>query len=268
MDISESLKTAENSLRDLINYLLHKKLGTDWVNLCGVPDTRIIQWKERKALDEKKFGQSEPRLIYYADFYDIKTILKKCWDKGFCDVFGKLKELEVLLDLLNEIRNPNAHQRDLLPYQKHMAVGISGKIRAEITGYFSDMETGESYYPRIESIQDSLGNTWAIGDSPTINTGKILRPGDQLQFKIIGADPMGEDIEYCMFPNVMPKEDEWNKSGDFDLTIKDSYVAKNMLFVLAVKSPRKYQATSAPFIGKVDDIVQFIYEVLPPRDEC
>ncbi len=268
MDISESLKTAENSLRDLINYLLSKNLGSQWISLCGIPATRIVQWEERKALDEKKFGQSDPRLIYYADFYDLKTILKKCWDKGFSDVFGKLKELEVLLDLLNEIRNPNAHQRDLLPYQKYMAVGISGKIRTEITGYFSKMETGESYYPRIESIQDSLGNTWGIGDSGTIDTGKVLRPGDQLQFKIIGTDPMGEVIEYGVFPNAMPKEDEWNHTGDFDLTIKDNHVSQKMLFILVLKSSRKFHATSAPFLGKVDDVVQFIYEVLPPRLEC
>lgn len=265
MDTSESLKSAENSLRDLFNFILSKELGQEWVSSCGVSEERVRQWEERRLVDEKKFGYSDPRLIYYADFYDLKTILKKNWNKGLSQVFGKLKELEVLLELLEELRNPDAHRREMLPYQKHLAVGISGKIRAAITGYFSRMETGQSYYPRLESVQDSLSNAWAIGQQGTLVTGCVLRPGDQLQFKVTGSDPLGEKIEFAILPMVAPYEFSWNSSGDFDLTIQDKHVGERLWVHIAVRSLREFHAKGAVGFGKIDDLVMFSYEVLPPR---
>lgn len=265
MDVSESLKSAENSLRDLFNFVLSKELGQGWENSCGVSDARVKQWEERRLVDEKKFGSSDPRLIYYADFYDLKVILKKNWDKGLSRVFGKLKELEVLLDLLEELRNPDAHRREMLPFQKHLAIGISGKIRSEITGHFSNMETGHSYYPRLESVQDSLGNTWAIGQRANLATGCVLRPGDQLQFKVVGSDPQGERIEFAMLPMIAPHKLNWNSSGDFDLTIQNKHVQKTLWIHIAVRSFREFHAMGAVGFGKVDDLVKFSYEVLPPR---
>jgi len=265
MDTSEALKQTENSLRDLLSYLLSRKLGDDWYLKSGISEKRIEQWRERKEVDEKKFGFSDPRLIYYADFYDLKTIVKKSWDKGISGVFGKLKELEVYLDCLDELRNPDAHRRELLPYQKQLALGISGKIRIQITEYFSNMETGESYYPRIESIQDSLGNTWSSGSSKTNDTKRTLRPTDQIQFTISATDPMGEQLEYSVHPGSVPYEFEWKKEGNFELTINESHVAQKLWINIAIKSPRPFHATSAVGLGKVDDIVKFGYEVLPPR---
>ncbi|WP_444922926.1 hypothetical protein ACJJH9_12135 [Microbulbifer sp. DLAB2-AF] len=83
MDISDSLKRAENSLRDLINFILLKQSGNNWHDSCGVSEKRIIQWKDRKEIDEKKFGYSDPRIIYYADFYDLKKFLKNAGIRVF-----------------------------------------------------------------------------------------------------------------------------------------------------------------------------------------
>ncbi|WP_319587232.1 hypothetical protein [uncultured Desulfobulbus sp.] len=265
MDISDSLKSTENSLRDLFNFVLSKQIGVEWCRSCGVTMDRISQWDERRLLDEKKLGHCDPRLIYYADFYDLKTILKKNWANGLSEVFGKLKEIEVLLDLLNEIRNPEAHRRELLPYQKHLAIGISGKIKSDITGYFSKMETGNSFYPRFECIQDNLGNTWSIGEHKMISTGSILRPGDYLQFKVSATDPLGDDLEYTFSPKDREGEVVWSNIGDFDLTIKNNHVGKNMWVEFLVRSPRDFHATWDICHGKIDDTVTFCYEVLPPR---
>jgi hypothetical protein len=207
-------------------------------------------------------------LIYYADFYDLKTILKHNWQHDLSKVFGKLKELEVLLDILEELRNPdahNAHRRNLLQYQKHLAIGISGKIRTEITGYFSKMETGESYYPRIECVQDSLGNSWAIGEQNTLVTNKVLRPGDEIQFNVSATDPLGETIEFTIMPLSSTWEFEWKENGDFSLIIKKQYVGKIFWICIAVRSKREFHAMSDVCLGSVDDTVKFGYEVLPPK---
>ncbi|MEX2411082.1 MAG: hypothetical protein WD607_06860 [Candidatus Paceibacterota bacterium] len=265
MELTESLKIAENSLRDLINYILTKKFGSNWYDSCGLDNKRIKVWKGRKLTDDKKLGTSEPRLIYYSDIYDIKPIIKNNWDFGFSDVFKKLREIQVFLDLLESFRNPEAHRRELLPYQKYLAIGISGKIRSDVTRYFSEMETGDAYYPRLESVQDSLGNNWSIGERNPLMTGNTLRPGNQLQFKVSATDPLGEILLFAISPMVHPYEIDWTDEGEFDLTIKDKHVQERLWITIAVKSSREFHATSAVRLGKVDDVVKFGYEVLPPR---
>lgn len=90
MDSTQVLKDTENSLRDFIGYILNKHFGSDWEVKCGVTEGRIKIWRERKETEEKrmKSGVTDERLIYYADFYDIKTILKSKWDL-FSDALGE-----------------------------------------------------------------------------------------------------------------------------------------------------------------------------------
>ena len=97
-DITQARKDTENSLRDFIASILSKSIGSDWKDKCGVSPERIEKWKQRKD-DEgrrQKGGVVEERLIYYADFYDLQTILKKHWDK-FSPALGDWKVMEVLL---------------------------------------------------------------------------------------------------------------------------------------------------------------------------
>ncbi len=117
IDLTQALKDTENSLKDFIAAILEKEIGADWMEKCGVTAERLKQWQERKDIEEKRQsgGVVEPRLIYYADFYDIKTILKKNWDR-FADAFGEWKTMEVFLAQLETLRDPDAHRRELLPH--------------------------------------------------------------------------------------------------------------------------------------------------------
>ncbi|WP_282000304.1 hypothetical protein [Geotalea uraniireducens] len=65
---------------------------------------------------------------------------------------------------------------------------------------------------------------------------------------------------------AVPHVFSWNSSGDFDLTIQENHVQEMLWIFVAVKSQRKFHAKSAVGLGKVDDVVQFGYEVLPPRN--
>jgi hypothetical protein len=119
MDLTQALKDTENSLRDFIASVLEKKIGGDWMSKCGVTAERLKQWQDRKTVEGKRQtgGVVEPRLIYYADFYDIKTILEKNWDK-FSEAFGEWKTMRVYLNELETLRDPDAHRRELLPHQR------------------------------------------------------------------------------------------------------------------------------------------------------
>src|SRR5665647_2855016 len=83
MDSTQALKDAENSLRDFIALVLGTELGADWVKESGVPTERLEKWQARKVeeFQRQEGGAVDERLIYYADFYDLKTILKKHWQR-------------------------------------------------------------------------------------------------------------------------------------------------------------------------------------------
>jgi hypothetical protein len=116
MDISLTLKNFENSLRDLINEILSNAKGDNWFDNCGLSDNRIQSWRDSKEREQKRIKHSDERLIYYSDFYDLKEIVKKNWEIEFTNIFKSKKEFEILFDLLEQYRNPEAHRRELLPY--------------------------------------------------------------------------------------------------------------------------------------------------------
>lgn len=272
MDVSVALRRAENLIRDTLHQVLSQSIGPDWTNTCGVSNDRLEKWQERQLEEQKKKGQSDPRLIYYADFYDLATVVRKSWSNGLSEIFLDLKETEVLLKILEGLRNPEAHRREFLPFEVQLASGISGRIRSQITRYYSRMETSESYYPRFEFAQDSIGNTYSIGQGKSITSQFKLRPGDQVQFKLVASDPMGEDVEYLVYPNSIQGvnaarngELEWSGGGDFSFDIQPENVGKRFIFIAAVRSKREFRAELEHVLGKIDDKIVFEYEVLPPR---
>jgi len=262
IDLTQTLKDTENSLRDFIASILEKEIGADWIEKCGVTSERLKQWQERKDVEEKRQsgGVVEPRLVYYADFYDIKTILKKNWDK-FAPAFGEWRTMEVFLAQLETLRDPDAHRRELLPHQKNLAAGIAGEIRTKLIRYRSKLETTEDYFPRIESARDNLANVWTptTPRMPVIITKSILRPGDQLDFVITASDPFGGQLEFQM--DVAHREDsQWQRQNVFSLRILDKHVSSLFVVTLRIKSLREHHATRL-----CDDSVEFFYSVLPKK---
>jgi len=245
MDVTQSLKDTENLLRDFIVVVLQKSLGESWLDTCGVSGERINKWKERKTIEEKRqmSGVVEERLIYYADFYDLETILRKHWSGEFSKALGDWKTMEVWLSELENLRDPDAHRRELLPHQKHLILGISGEIRTRLIRYRSKQETSEDYYPRIESARDSLGNIYTFGNTAFLKTKMCLHIGDVVEFVVTASDPLGANLQYFL--------------GE-GFGIKDNW--KDFTVGLFVRSPREYHAK-----GHYDDVVYFEYEVLPPR---
>jgi hypothetical protein len=263
MDVTQTLKDAENSLRDFIGYILNKSFGPDWEQKCGVSDDRLNKWRERKESEKKrqKAGACDERLIYYADFYDLETILKKHWNL-FSEALGDLKTTEVWLTALEKLRDPDAHRRELLPHQKSLILGVSGELRTKIARYRSSQETADSYYPRIEFAADNLGNTRKYGESYQIRTGMRLRPGDVLEYVVTASDPLEEPIlyQYTFGAGSPGHSIKWFTENTFTFEVTDEYVGESFYAMISIKSNRKYRAHR-----HYDDSVMFNYEVLPPR---
>ena len=267
MDVHEALKEVENSLRDFIARVLEQKYGHEWLDECGVSEQRLERWKQRKTVETQRQpgGAVEKRLLYYADFYDLRTILNKHWSGEFSQALGgKWKTMEVFLTELEKLRDPHAHQREIMPHQKHLILGLSGEIRNRLVRYRSKMETGDDYYPRLESVRDNLGNVWVPPGyddyGEMVDTGARLRPGDTLTWVVSATDPMGELLLYsATILGGSGREIEWQESNVLSLTMTEADVGRMRDVNIYIRSPREYHA-----MGDCDDIRTFRYEVLPP----
>jgi hypothetical protein len=242
MDVTQALKDAENALRDFIETFLREKYGLGWIDSIGVSPDRLEKWKERKETEAKRqqAGVVEERVLYYADFYDLSTILKKNWD-GFASVFGEWKTMEVWLKELERLRDPDAHRRELMPHQKHLVLGISGEIRNRIVRYRSKQEAAEDFFPRIESARDSLGNIWTAGGGMS---GKpvILHPGDVIEFIVTAFDPFGEELEYGI-KRWRDGRNEWQNSASISTRIEFADISNPFIIGVMIKSRRAYPET-------------------------
>ncbi len=260
MDVTQALKDTENSLRDFIAVILQRKLGEQWIEKCGVTESRIETWRKRKLTEEKRQfpGSVEERLLYYADFYDIGTILEKHWSGEFSSAFGELRTMRVWLGEMERFRDPDAHRRELLPHQQHLVSGIAGEIRTRLISYRSKTDTSESYYPRMESVRDSVGNGITDGGILQCRTTR-LRPGDVLDFVVTASDPLGSDLEYAITVSGHHHSLAWQRSNHLSLTIAKEHVMKAFTVILWIRSPREFHAQSY-----YDDSSTFVYEILPP----
>jgi HEPN superfamily Swt1-like protein len=262
MEITQALKDTENALRDFIGFILQQKLGTEWIDKSGVSNDRIEIWKKRKKSEEKRqeAGVVEERLIYYADFFDLRTILQKNWQE-FAPALGDWKTMDVWLGELEKLRDPEAHRRELLPHQKNLISGISGEIRNRLIRYRSKQETTQDYFPRIESVRDSLGSIWTPEEHTSyLPTKKVLRVGDTLDFVITANDPLGETLEYG-FDNRRITNIQWQDHGTFSIRITEEDIGRYYTPRFCIRSRRKHHAFT-----NYDDSVEFYYSVLPDRD--
>jgi hypothetical protein len=256
MDVSQAIRNTENSLRDLILELMRQKYPGDWEAKLGVSPDRVARWEERRETERRRQDGAavEPRLLYYADFYDLWEILRKNWEV-FAPVLGEKKRMELWLSELERYRDPNAHNRELLPFQRQLVEGISGDIRARIVRYRSKMETPEDYFPRIESIRDSAGNAWPTVAAP--NARKLLRVGDELQLVITAYDPLGESLLYGY--NWHPfGGGEWSESNALVVRIHSIHIGKLKELHLRIKSRREHHAYNG-----YDDFKLLHFDILP-----
>lgn len=257
VDISQALRDAENALRDFIAAELSRLFGASWEDGSGVSPERLAKWRERKAVEAKRqeSGVVDERLIYYADFYDLRTILKKHWSDVFSSALGDWKTIDVYLEELEKLRDPDAHRREQL------ALGISGEIRTRIVHYRSKRDTSEDVFPRIESARDSLGNMWIPGNlGQNVFIKMTLRVGDRVQFVVTARDPEDAPLEYCMSVDNSGVT-QWQTSAMFSIQLEAKHIAKEPRITFFVRSHRAFHAYQW-----FDDRVAFHYSAVLPRN--
>lgn len=261
LSVEESLHLVEVTLRDLIADLLPD------VTRLGVTDARLSSWDARREEERRRRVGAviDERLLSYSDFTDLETIVAKNWTT-FKPCFGDLGRLKTYLHRLSALRNPGAHSRPLLPFEEALVVGMCGEIRQQVTIFRSEgMGAPEpEHFPRITEVRDSYGNRTAGLTEPTappvIDTGLILRPGDELIFSGSAWDPADGSLSWHVGLNRGPTLYA-GEGPSFEclwrVAVRD--ITEAALVAVRLRSRRDYHRLS----NGDDDRVVFKYRVLP-----
>ena len=256
LNISDELRNLENFLRDNIMYILKNKYKDEWEEHLGVTQDRLDEWNKRYMEERRRLkGQViENRLIYYSDFYDLKTIISHNWDL-FKECFDKKSIMEYQLTQLESFRNPNAHNRDLLDYQKHLLIGYSGEIKNGIMKFRGDLDMISTFFPEFESLNIN-GEVCKYGHLKT-----IFRIGDTIEITIYVSSPNTCKLYYALCNSGEPPKDNWVESNHFSILIDGSEYG-NIYKYIYFKSDSDYHMNDK--LG-YDGLIPISYTVVPNK---
>ena len=245
-------------MRNFIDSVLSDAYGEDWFDdRSHFTDEKIKKIRGRQKSEQKLEGITFPedRVIYYSDFRDLKDIVENNWNE-FEPAFKDLDRFLIFWQALANLRNPDAHHRELLPHQIKLVEGISGEIRNLIVRYKNMKESinPDDYFPVIETIRDNYGQTY---DSEGISGKITLDHGDSLTIVVNASDPEEEDILY-RFSGMDNISDKWTQNNVLETTADD---AGNIYLRVSIKSKRDYHRE-----GIFDDTALLSYFVTPPKD--
>lgn len=260
MDTFQALQDLENSMRDLIEFVLSRKLKSPWQDNLKISPERRTAWSKKMGEETVRLrGKSlDNRLLYFADFYDLKTILDKHWGDGFSEVFPSLKWITHFLDEVERLRNAQAHGRGLLQHQKHLLIGISGEIRTQIMLYRGNRQDMDSYFPVIEAISDSLGFIKSNPGGYGWKADNVVGVGDSVEVRVSSTDPMGEPLEYSISKYYTPGTEHWSTESWAVICFNESDVGKECNIHIKIRTRRKHHAHRY-----YDDSTTLIYHVRP-----
>lgn len=258
----EAITAAENVLRDLIEETLRDEFGEDWLDNSGLTRDRIEKLRETRDEEAKRRdgGEVNPRLIYYSNLWDLAKILDKNWSL-FADCFGDRGTTRVYLDRLTAFRNPEMHGRDLLPFERHLVLGITGEIRNKVTIYRSERRAEKEFFPRIEYAADSFGNVASREDGSLVaNTNLIVHPGDEVIFELRAWDPEGLPWSWKVITSGFSAVDI--EGDQITWRVESKNIADPASVTVYLHGGRDYHRRQGAGEGW-DDTVTFTYRVLP-----
>lgn len=224
----------ENTLRRLIISII----GSEDNSKYKVSSSRIEKWKEKRAIEvaKNKGLQFENRILYYSDFYDLKTIIDKNWNL-FLPILSNKKRFDVFFKELENYRNTISHGRNLTTSQNLLLEGILIDLKNTITIYHNKNEMKEDYFIRIIKINDNLGNIW---DSKLTEKTPVLRVGDHYELTIEANDPKNRPIEYKILN--LGNFRMVQKSNRFNIKIENDLVGeKTTLYISAYTPDTEYK---------------------------
>lgn len=252
---------AENDLRALIREVL----GDEWLARSNCDAARL----EAKREEERKRRHGavvDDDLLAYTEFHEIKDIILRNWDK-FAAVWRSKRYFEAIFDRLEDFRNPDAHSRQLVPFEEHLVFGLTGELRNTITLHRSTAAVTGEHYPIIELIEDSLGNRFVPSEAQQagggFNVPATFAIGNTVTFRMKAWDPQGRDLAWTVSFNGKQPQQSLELTGsnvEFSWEISEEEVGDNVPIIgITMSSAGKYHRNR-----KNDAFIALYVTVAPP----
>lgn len=272
LEPSIALSTCENALRYLMGHVFLKKYGAEWIEEVTTEKQRQ-GWPgrvqaEQKTRERRGVAETDAPGLTYANMYDLLVIAKKYWP----DLQPALRDAYPLLERMEKLRNPTAHSRPLVPFERELLSGIAGQIRNQVTLYMSTQDPAGDIYPRMESAVDCFGHRLTGHAGPIAEifdgkvTGAIVHPGDRVQVTVTGTDPQDRALEWELIaPGGAHAARVISKSGaeaQLEWEVADADVGEAAILNIEMR------AEGAKYLrwNRFDHRGYFQYIVRPPLD--
>ena len=257
MEPSQAVNVVESVLREAIRGVL----GDAWGDVPGVD----LPTLEKRRVEEGKRRNGavvDEDLLAYTHLRDLQKIVLRRWDQ-FKPIFKDQSRFKVYMGRLEDFRNAPMHSRTLLPFERELLSGIAGEFRNVLTLWRSERAPDMSWYPRIESVTDSLGNSLALSGVVVVVPAR-LQVGDLLTFRCIGWDPQDRELTWTLNAQAAqgPELDR-QTGGEATLTwsVQEQHVAESSIIVIQMMSTGRYHRHQTG----VDASVTAFYAVEPPH---
>jgi hypothetical protein len=258
MEPSEAINVVESVLRQAIREVL----GDAWSDGTGV-DVTILEQRRLEEAKRRNGAVVDEHLLAYTHLRDLQQIVLRRW-ASFKPIFKDQSRFKVYMGRLEDFRNAPMHSRSLLPFERSLISGIAGEFRNVLTLWRSQRAPDMTWYPRIESITDSLGNAVAP-DGPVGNVvvPARLQVGELLTFRCIGWDPDDREPTWTLHAQAAhgPELDrQVGAAVTLSWHVQDAQVAESSIIVIQMRSPSQYHRLP----WGVDASVSAFYAVSPP----
>ncbi len=264
----EAVRLVELDLRQLVRSVL----GSSWLEAAIASDVVDMHKLEAKVADERGRRPAvvvSSDLLDYTEFTQLQIlILEKQWN-AFAPALGKKKHIETYLSKIAGFRNPTMHARTLLPFEEHLVLGISGELRNRIAIYRNKQEQSSMYYPVVDLITDSFGNTHDGVTNSIIQTGVRLEIGETVTFTCRATDPEGRELHWQLSNNAAGGSQANEATGD-EVTLSYTFiradVGERVPLLITLRSNGEFHRQPGP-TGS-DATAMFHYAVNPPRERA
>ncbi|MGV9510571.1 hypothetical protein ACWDQZ_33715 [Streptomyces tendae] len=259
---SLAVQTVEIALRELIR----RVLGPNWSESRGAPDLERLKEKQEEDRKRRDGAIVSDDLLAYTELYSLTQLVEKNWE-SFKPVFGDSARTKVFLGILADFRNPVAHSRQLLPFERELLSGAAGQLRNQVSLFLSRGDGPHRYYPSIESVTDSFGHVAGSDyDADRYHTGTRLNVGDRLSFHCMATDPRGRDITWRLGVGASTEQEEVSSvtgvPAELIWEVDERHVGEKRWVRISVAHAGRFHRR-----GDFDDERFLTYNVNPPLGE-
>lgn len=268
LDPAVSLRNIETALR----LVIVSECDDSWVDMKGAPPRELLMSRREEEVRRRKGVNPSGDLLEYAQFSDLCRIIAKNWDV-FAEIFKSKKDFDVLIGVVEDVRNTVAHSRQLAVFESYLLAGISGRIRAQVAAYRGFQDGGVKFYPKIESVVDTFGNPGSEGPWGVENYGRV-NVGDIIEFQASAFSAQEAALLWKVSPSdptgviIIPSDEDLPvvaRGGDvsFQYEITEDNVGEDFQITIILTTDSKYHRYME-YPSKYDDSLTFGYSVNPP----